>query len=74
VHAERVNGRYGTGELQLSEREQVALSTLVDALAHSLRRRLPISLELLEFDLELELGRREDAPTPIRRRRPKERH
>lgn len=68
MHRERVNGRVGTGELTLTPRERVALDVLTHSLYEALVRRLPVSLQLVDFDLELELRRREDGPKSRRRR------
>jgi hypothetical protein len=48
--------------VDLTAREQRALDELLLSMAHSIKRRLPVTLELLAVELHLSLERREPLP------------
>jgi hypothetical protein len=48
--------------VDLTRREQRALDELLLSMAHAMKRRLPVTLELVAVDLHLTLERREPLP------------
>lgn len=49
----------GNGALELTVRESAHVDRLVESMERALRRRLPLSLTIVNFDLRLELARTE---------------